>query len=70
MISRIQVRTRSDDTRACSQVSTVWESQASARAAAQGASSGTVAAMASSSRMAWPMATAFTGSSPSRMSPS
>ena len=65
MISRSQVRTRSDGTLAWSQVSTVWESQASASAAVQGASSGTVAAIASSSRMAWPMATALIGSLPS-----
>ena len=60
--SRSQVRTRSDDTLAWSQVSTVWESRASAPAAVQGASGGTMAAMASSSRIAWPSATALTGS--------
>ena len=68
--SRSQVRTRSDDILAWSQVSTVWESQASALAAVQGASRGTRAAMASSSRMAWPMATALTGSLPSGSWPS
>ena len=61
-ISRSQVRTRSDDTLAWSQVSTVWESRASAPLAVQGASGGTMAAMASSSRIAWPSATALTGS--------
>jgi hypothetical protein len=70
MAARSQVRARSEDTRAWSQVSTVWESQARASPAVQGASRGTRVAMASSSRMAWPMATALAGSLPSGSWPS
>jgi len=59
---RSQVRAPSALTWACSQLSTVCESQASARSAVHGASGGTVAAIASSSRIATPMATAARGS--------
>jgi hypothetical protein len=59
---RSQLRAPSVPTRACSQLSTVCESHSSARSAFHGASGGTSAAMASSSRTARPMATAVPGS--------
>jgi hypothetical protein len=59
---RSQVRAPSAVTRACSQLSTVCASHAGAWSAVHGASGGTAAAIASSSRMARPMATAVPGS--------